>query len=419
VASPNQDRGPRSKDARVERFKARTRSWACSLASVLGLALLASALQGCSGVNYGLTKQDPEFVVTDLEQVFDRVEQDNQTALDELDDSFRWQLREVCTDAARRRIHEQWDRVRFARLQTLVLQRIDEVERVMGWGATASSASQLEAVPPIEALPDGDLPPIDPGPDDDLPPIDPDADPDLPPIDPDAGGGPAPSRPTPTVVLKTKRRLSPIERLQREMWPVWPDNPRDLAQLRQAVLDYKCIRRENRNIELRNDAQDRRLTGLRFYQPSPYLLVYSDGKGGINWEIHHLPDPTKKMSAKPYNFLSSLKFTLTIDESSQVMTKATEIGDSTAAPKAVLKAIKELVPAIKGALLNAIGESKRLGLIPTPHLYKIVTDKKGTRLIGGQGDVSAIRYVKLDAKTKTGGNVNASSKPAPGSGQGD
>lgn len=400
-----------------------TKAWALL---VLGLMLIPTTFLGCSGVKYGLTRHDPEFVVTDVQQIFDRMEQEYEPEFTTLDDGYRTLLRTACNDEQRMRIHERWDEAKFVRLQELALLEIQAVEAVLldmaaNEGANDGGTPPIgHATVPVErpesrpgGMPEG-LPPI-PSSGDTPPagvqPVPSDQPPGLPPL---PGGGeqpPTEPQPPPPEMVPEPAENGGVDfekvkaRVRKQLWPYWPDNLRDLAELKQAVLDYDCIQCANREIETRNDAYDRRLTGLRFYQPSPYLLVYSDGKGGINWEIHHLPDPTKKMSAKPYNFLASLQYKLTIDEELQVMTKATEVADSTAVPKAILTAVKELAPGIMGALLNEAAEAQRLNLIPTPHLYKIVTDDRGTRLIGGQGDVRAIRYVELDPKRKSGGNV--------------
>ena len=55
-----------------------------------------------------------------------------------------------------------------------------------------------------------------------------------------------------------------------------------------------------------SSSADRCVNGIRYYQNSLYLLVYSDGKGGIVSEFMYLPDTTKKMVACPHNFAADL-----------------------------------------------------------------------------------------------------------------
>src|SRR5882724_5265119 len=57
----------------------------------------------------------------------------------------------------------------------------------------------------------------------------------------------------------------------------------------------------NSAIAKRNKEAEGHLEGLRYYRPAPYLLVYSDGKRSLKWEIHYLPDPATRASAQPYN----------------------------------------------------------------------------------------------------------------------
>lgn len=141
------------------------------------------------------------------------------------------------------------------------------------------------------------------------------------------------------------------------------------------------IKKHNLEAAARNEELDRESgLGIRFYQPSPYLLVYADGKGGLVWEIHHLPDPSKKMSAKPYNYLSTLEAKLTFDDH-YLLTSTHEVADTTAIPSAVLSKIGELAPLIAAAL-NAPRENSKES-VPAPRLYKIVEQHGRIQFVGG------------------------------------
>ena len=113
----------------------------------------------------------------------------------------------------------------------------------------------------------------------------------------------------------------------------------------------KKLSKANQAIRVSNTALDRDYCGLRFYQVSPFLLVYADGKGGVVWEIHNLPDPTKMMSAKPYNYLSSLQVKLTFDDHFRLM-DVFDKGDSTTVPKAVFAAIETVAASIASDVLT-------------------------------------------------------------------
>src|SRR6185369_7888903 len=92
-----------------------------------------------------------------------------------------------------------------------------------------------------------------------------------------------------------------------------------------------------------NLAVDRRApSGIRYYDTSSYLLVYSDGVSKVNWQLLQLPDQTKLRFAKPYNFVSSLKANFYFNEG--VLVSAGETGDSTKVPQAVIEAIGKIAP---------------------------------------------------------------------------
>lgn len=163
------------------------------------------------------------------------------------------------------------------------------------------------------------------------------------------------------------------------------------------------VQTENAGIAARNRASDNSpFLGIRFYQPSPYLLVYSDGKGGLSWEIHHLPDPAKKMSAKPYNYASTLEAKLTFDDHFR-LTKTHEVADSTAIPVEVLTRIAELAPLLAANLPKAENEHE----LPAPQLFKIVQAGGEVSLIGGAREPQVVHVTLLpgsgEAKPKAGG----------------
>src|SRR4051812_37025444 len=94
---------------------------------------------------------------------------------------------------------------------------------------------------------------------------------------------------------------------------------------------------------VKNDADDSKSTGFRYYQGAWYLLVYSDPKLGKTGKLHFLPDQTAKMSATPYNFWASLDGTL--DFENGILTQSKAVGDETVVPKAILAVAKEIIGA--------------------------------------------------------------------------
>jgi hypothetical protein len=128
---------------------------------------------------------------------------------------------------------------------------------------------------------------------------------------------------------------------------------------------------------------DSRATGIRYYNTSPYLLAYSDGKGGIVVsKVLYLPDPQKKMSADLSATLADVGATFVLDRG--VMTRSGASGDATAVPKAILQAVETLAPSILGALDEPTSSDDRTFAIPGPYLFKIVVKGGEPYLIGGQ-----------------------------------
>ena len=128
--------------------------------------------------------------------------------------------------------------------------------------------------------------------------------------------------------------------------------------------------------------------GIVYYESSLYLLVYSDGKGGLAHQVLQLPDPTKKRVASPYSVLSSLNLTMTF--SNGYLTESNQVADSGVVPAAILKAVTAVIPGI-AALGGGEGEPEKVKVapetcIPPPRLYKIVVHGDVVGFYGGAGD---------------------------------
>ncbi len=141
-------------------------------------------------------------------------------------------------------------------------------------------------------------------------------------------------------------------------------------------------------------AKDDTGSGIRYFRSAPYLLVHSDGKGGIEWKIVFLPDQTQPMSAEPTTFLASIDATLKFKNG--VLTSSDQIGDATAVPKALIKAAQTVATAAAGAALSAAGvPSDAEPGIPAPYLYKIVVRDDSVVFYGGQANAPEIIRVSL------------------------
>jgi hypothetical protein len=128
-------------------------------------------------------------------------------------------------------------------------------------------------------------------------------------------------------------------------------------------------------------------TGIRYYRAAPYLLVHSDAKGGLLWRIVYLPDQSQKMMAEPIVFGGRSEMTLQFRNG--VLVGASELGDTTEVPKAIIAAVQSALPLIAGAL-DAPKALEHTDTLPAPHLYKIVVTGDQVQFLGGAGDAPIV-----------------------------
>jgi hypothetical protein len=137
-------------------------------------------------------------------------------------------------------------------------------------------------------------------------------------------------------------------------------------------------------IPIHTKEDDLKASGFRYYENSPYILVYPDGKS-LKSELIYLPDRTRKMSVELFDFISSNNAKLNFTDG--VLTNAENESDATIVPKAFIEAAKQAAVAMaKGAAFNAIEEDQFLS-VPPPSLYKLIIDGDYTRLIGAKGAI--------------------------------
>lgn len=153
-----------------------------------------------------------------------------------------------------------------------------------------------------------------------------------------------------------------------------------MAGIRFAVATTLLVLSGCAGYTVKND-QDA-LQGIRYYEPAPFLLVYSDGKGNLTSQIIMMPDLTQKRVIDLYAYAAKNKGTL--DFENGVLTKSEMTIDSAAVPEALIGTIQTLGVAAIGAAFNA-PESGTTRSIPAPYLFKIVVGVKDTTLVGGQG----------------------------------
>ena len=121
-------------------------------------------------------------------------------------------------------------------------------------------------------------------------------------------------------------------------------------------------------------------SGIRYYDSAPYLLIYSDGRGGLKWQIRYLPDQSHIMMATPSIVGGRTEMTLNFQNG--VLATASTVGDTTELPKAIIAAVQSALP------LLAAAEGPAQKGFPAPYLYKLVIRDNELTFIGGQGNAS-------------------------------
>jgi len=129
-------------------------------------------------------------------------------------------------------------------------------------------------------------------------------------------------------------------------------------------------------------------TGIRYYNSAPFILAYSDGKGGIEADLVFLPDTTRVLSLDATAFFAQNKTVMKFEQS--ILTTADTTADAAAVPKAIVEAAKTVATAAVAASANIPDEVTQYQ-VPAPYLYRIYygkdpndSDKKIWQLLGGQ-----------------------------------
>ena len=122
-------------------------------------------------------------------------------------------------------------------------------------------------------------------------------------------------------------------------------------------------------------------TGIRYYNSAPFILAYSDGKGGVTSEIVYLPDTTRVMSLDTTAFFAQNKTVMSFERS--VVTTSKTTANAAEVPKGVIEAAKSIAVAQAG---GNVPDSDTPNEIPAPYLFRIHYDPKTKKweLVGGQ-----------------------------------
>jgi hypothetical protein len=128
---------------------------------------------------------------------------------------------------------------------------------------------------------------------------------------------------------------------------------------------------------------DDKVNGIRYYEPAPFILVHTDGKGGLVSRLLYLPDTTQKMSIEPYAYLAKNKTTLTFTNGMLVFSKS-EV-DETIVPKSIIENLKTAAVAAAKKGFDA-PQMDTVTKVPAPALFRVIVDPNGgIYLLGGYG----------------------------------
>jgi hypothetical protein len=120
------------------------------------------------------------------------------------------------------------------------------------------------------------------------------------------------------------------------------------------------------------------------------VLIYSDGKGGLQWQILYLPDQTKMMMVRPTVVWGRSELDLYFHNG--VLTGSSELSDTTQIPTALIAAVQSALPLLASAM------ERKSNVFPAPYLYKIVVDGNNINFFGGPGDATiVVPLVKANA----------------------
>jgi hypothetical protein len=142
-------------------------------------------------------------------------------------------------------------------------------------------------------------------------------------------------------------------------------------------------------------ALEKKADGIRYYGGSLYMIVNSTAKGTIQWRLIELPDQTKLMSARPYNYLATLDATLQFENG--VLRQSHQAADGTVVPRAAIaSAVQVAASAARFAAVAAAADRN-----PRVYLYKLVPTSKGLAFRGENGTCVNITIDPAQAQPTT------------------
>ncbi|HSI36171.1 MAG TPA: hypothetical protein VK986_21485 [Tepidisphaeraceae bacterium] len=146
------------------------------------------------------------------------------------------------------------------------------------------------------------------------------------------------------------------------------------------------------------NADEGKVSGIRYYEPAKYVLMYADGKGGVKWDWLNLPDQSQLMAVDPTVFLASGDTTL--EFTNGTLLKQDDTADATAVPSAVVTALEAALKAAATGFLNNPNTAMAAPgpyEIPAPRLYKVICNG-GQWSLSGQYSTVPVRITLPEAK---------------------
>jgi hypothetical protein len=177
-----------------------------------------------------------------------------------------------------------------------------------------------------------------------------------------------------------------------------------IASAAMAALLSGCAGTHYYEISEQTTTDDSTVDGIRYYEPAPFILVHTNGKGGLTATTLWLPDTTRVHVVDPYAWFA--KHDATYGFTNGVLTSAKSEVDETIIPLKLIEAAKAVALAAADA-----ARSKPSASIPPPALFRVVASGGKVYLRGGYaGDANgAYRDISI--------TVSDPAKPAAGGGQ--
>jgi hypothetical protein len=133
-----------------------------------------------------------------------------------------------------------------------------------------------------------------------------------------------------------------------------------------------------------DSATDAKVSGIRYYEPAPFILVHTDGKGGLVSRLIYLPDTTQKLAIDPYAYLAKNNTTLTFTNG--MLSQTRSVIDETIVPKGIIEGLKTAAVAAAKAKGFDLPQGESVTKIPAPALFRVIVNADGSiHLLGGYG----------------------------------